>query len=69
MSGYYHYLTYWRKAPNAMGCCEANKVIASAAETIDEAANERSKIAASMDERTIIALSTHDRGVGPGVSS
>jgi len=65
MAGFYHYLTRRVPRPNGEGCVVVNSVIGSNARNIDDAANERSKIAANYDSATIVALTTHDRGYGP----
>ena len=64
---FYHYLEYWRTAPNSTGCSQTFKVIGSAARTIDAAANERCKIATWYKPSQIISLSTHNVGTGPAV--
>jgi len=64
MNGYYHYLT----TRNEDGSTR-DQVIGSAASNIDEAAWERGRIAAEYHPDKIVALTTHDRGVGPACSN
>lgn len=54
MNGYYHELTL----RNAAGEALAPRIIGSAAQTIDEAANERAKIAAQFHPDQIVSIVT-----------
>ena len=54
---FYHKLKYWKRIP--YGVKEDTKIIGSDADTIEEAARERSRIAKKYHPDTIIELTTH----------
>ena len=57
---FYHFLTLRTENGGTR-----DRVIGSAADNIDDAANERCKIAAQHHPNQIVALTTHDVGTGP----
>jgi hypothetical protein len=69
MSGFYHFLTYRVRRPNAQGSAVIDKVIGSTCTTIDDASRERCQIAKQYRPGAIVALTTHNVGTGPGCTS
>jgi len=65
MSKFYHFAEYRVPAKNAEGCKVISRVIGCDAETLDGAFADRCRVRREIGESRIVAISTHNVGMGP----